>query len=402
MIRLEMTLAMVRVMALELWRDRAALVMTFLLPPLVFLIFSSVFAGSTGEDIQPKLAVVDLARTETSGRVAKALLGSAEIRAEAVSPATTDAVRARVKSGQADVGLVIRADPAAPGRPFLIIADPGRAVAAPLAQARVQQALARAAPDAALRRGVDQVTPALGTLTAQQRARVEAAATALKASPPTATGGDLFDREDLPGARKGGAVIAYYAGAVMILFALFSAMQGALGLMEERRTGVADRLLAGVAGMGPVVTGKFVFLVGQGIVQAVAIFATAQIIYGVAVLQHLGLWLPTTLAAAVCSAGLALGLVSLCRTREQAQMLSTFAILVLAAIGGSMVPRFLMPAWLQAAGWFTPHAWVIDAYQGVLWRDATLTQVYKAWAVLTAAGLAGLALAQTLARLSRR
>lgn len=402
MMRLEMTLAMVRVMALELWRDRAALVMTFLLPPLVFLIFSSVFAGSTGEDIQPKLAVVDLAGTETSGRVAKALLGSAEIRAEAVSPATTDAVRARVKSGQADVGLVIRADPAAPGRPFLIIADPGRAVAAPLAQARVQQALARAAPDAALRRGVDQVTPALGTLTAQQRARLEAAATALRARPSATTSGDLFDREDLPGARKGGAVIAYYAGAVMILFALFSAMQGALGLMEERRTGVADRLLAGVAGMGPVVTGKFVFLVGQGIVQAVAIFATAQIIYGVAVLQHLGLWLPTTLAAAVCSAGLALGLVSLCRTREQAQMLSTFAILVLAAIGGSMVPRFLMPAWLQAAGWFTPHAWVIDAYQGVLWRDATLTQVYKAWAVLTAAGLAGLALAQTLARLSRR
>lgn len=402
MIRLEMTLAMVRVMALELWRDRAALVMTFLLPPLVFLIFSSVFAGSTGEDIQPRLAVVDLARTETSGRVAKALLSSAEIRAEAVLPATAAAVRARVKSGQADVGLVIRADPAAPGRPFLIIADPGRAVAAPLAQARVQQALARAAPDAALRRSIDQLTPALGTLTPQQQARVEAAAAALKARPPAAAGGDLFDREDLPGARKGGAVIAYYAGAVMILFALFSAMQGALGLMEERRTGVADRLLAGVAGMGPVVTGKFVFLVGQGIVQAVAIFATAQIIYGVAVLQHLGLWLPTTLAAAVCSAGLALGLVSLCRTREQAQMLSTFAILVLAAIGGSMVPRFLMPAWLQAAGWFTPHAWVIDAYQGVLWRDATLSQVYKAWGVLSAAGLAGLALAQTLARLSRR
>ena len=85
MIRLEMTLAMVRVMALELWRDRAALVMTFLLPPLVFLIFSSVFAGATGEDIKPKLAMVDLARTETSGRVAGALLASSEIRAEALA-----------------------------------------------------------------------------------------------------------------------------------------------------------------------------------------------------------------------------------------------------------------------------------------------------------------------------
>ncbi|MBU4435971.1 MAG: ABC transporter permease [Alphaproteobacteria bacterium] len=402
MIGLEMILAMVRVMALELWRDRAALVMTFLLPPLVFLIFSSVFAGATGEDIKPKLAVADLAQTETTGRLLKALLASSEIRAEAVTPATIAAVRARVKSGQADAGLVLRADPAAAGRPFLIIADPGRAVAAPLAQARVQQALVRAAPDAALRRSVDQIRPAIGDLTADQVDNLDMAASILRAKPPEATAGDLFDREDLLGARKGGAVIAYYAGAVLILFALFSAMQGALGLMDERRSGVADRLLSGVAGMGPVITGKFVFLVGQGLVQAVMIFATAQIVYGVAVVGHLGLWLPTTLATAICAAGLALGLVSICRTREQAQMLSTFVILILAAIGGSMVPRFLMPAWLQTVGWFTPHAWVIDAYQGILWRDATLSGVYKAWGVLTASGVVGLALAQTLARLSRR
>ena len=77
-------------------------------------------------------------------------------------------------------------------------------------------------------------------------------------------------------------------------------------------------------------------------------------------------------------------------------------ILVLAAIGGSMVPRFLMPAWLQTVGWFTPHAWVIDAYQGILWRDAGLSQVYRAWGVLLAIGGAGLVLAQTLARRSRR
>jgi ABC-2 type transport system permease protein len=402
MIQLEMILAMVRVMALELWRDRAALVMTFLLPPLVFLIFSSVFAGATGEDIKPKLAVADMAHTETTGRLLKALLASSEIRAEAVTPATIAAVRAQVKSGQADAGLVLRADPAVAGRPFLIIADPGRAVAAPLARARVQQALVRAAPDAALRRNVDQIRPAIGDLTADQRDNLDMAASILKAKPPEATEGDLFDREDLLGARKGGAVIAYYAGAVLILFALFSAMQGALGLMDERRRGVADRLLSGVAGMGPVITGKFVFLVGQGIVQAVAIFATAQIVYGVAVVAHLGLWLPTTLATAICAAGLALGLVSICRTREQAQMLSTFVILVLAAIGGSMVPRFLMPVWLQTVGWFTPHAWVIDAYQGILWRDATLSGVYKAWGVLTASGVVGLALAQALARLSPR
>ncbi|KSB87374.1 ABC transporter [Caulobacter vibrioides] len=393
--RIAMALAMMRVMALELWRDRAALVMTFLLPPLVFLIFSSVFAGTSGDNLQPKIAVADQAGTEASRRVAAALLKSPDVRAETAPDAA--AVRGRVKSGQVDAGLVIRADPGRSGRPFLIVADPSRAVAAPLTQARTQQALAAAAPDVVLHRSVESLTPALGALTPAQSARVEAAAAQLRARPP-AVQDDLFAREDIAGARKGGAVIAYYAGAVMILFALFSAMQGALSLMEERRAGVADRLLAGVAGMGPVVTGKFLFLTAQAFVQAAMIFVVAQVVYGVEALQHLALWLPTTLAAGVCSAGLALGLVSLCRTRDQAQMLSTFVILVLAAVGGSMAPRFLMPAWLQSLGWFTPHAWVIDAYQAVLWRDAGIGAVYKAWLVLAAVGAAGLLVAQALSR----
>jgi len=391
--------AMARVMALDLWRDRGALLMTFLLPPLVFLIFSSVFAGTTGDDIQLKLAVADTARTPDSGRLAAALVRSPEVRAEAA--ATADEVRRRVKAGQADAGLVIRADPASADKPFLIIADPSRAVAAPLAQARVQQVLANALPDVTLRRTVTQLEPALGGFTDEQIENADSAA-ALMRQDPTHDDGGFFEREAVKDAKVGGGVIAYYAGAVMILFALFSAMQGALGLMDEQSTGVADRLLAGTAGMGPVVSGKFLFLVGQGTVQALLIFATAQIVYGVSAVQHAALWLPTTLAASACAAGVALGLVSVCRTREQAQMLSTFVILVLAAVGGSMVPRFLMPPWLQTVGWATPHAWAIEAYQAILWRDAGVGAVYKAWCVLTAAGLFGLVLAHVLARRLRR
>jgi len=391
--------AMVRVMALDLWRDRGALLMTFLLPPLVFLIFSSVFAGTTGDDIQLKLAVADTAHTPDSGRLAAALAASPEVRAERAP--TAGEVRRRVKAGLADAGLVIRADPASAEKPFLIVADPARAVAAPLAQARVQQVLANALPDVTLRRTITQLEPALGGFTDEQIENADSAA-ALMRQTPTHDDGGFFEREAIKDARTGGGVIAYYAGAVMMLFALFSAMQGALGLMDEQSTGVADRLLAGTAGMGPVVSGKFLFLVGQGLVQALLIFAAAQVVYGVAVVQHLALWLPTTLAASACAAGGGLGLVSLCRTREQAQMLSTFVILVLAAIGGSMVPRFLMPPWLQAAGWLTPHAWTIEAYQAILWRDAGIGGVYKAWCVLTVVGLFGLVVAHTLARRLRR
>ena len=68
-----MTLAMFRVMALELWRDRGALVMAFFLPPLVFLIFSAVFSGTTGENIKLRVAIADVAHTETSRRLMAAM-----------------------------------------------------------------------------------------------------------------------------------------------------------------------------------------------------------------------------------------------------------------------------------------------------------------------------------------
>ncbi len=392
-----MTFAMFRVMALELWRDRGALVMTFLLPPLVFLIFSAVFSGATGEDIKLKLAVADEARTVDSRRLLSALVADADLRADDV--ASGDEVRRLVRAGRADAGLIIRADPGLETRPVLIVSDASRAVAAPLTMARVQQAMGRVMPDVLLARTLAETAPTFGGLTPRQQANAAQTLDVLVKTPSTGkaeTG--LFAREDIAGARKGGGTIAYYAGAVTILFALFSAMQGALSLIDERRSGVADRILAGAAGMGPVINGKFVFLLGQGLLQATAIFATAQIIYQVPVLGHLPMWLITTLLVAACAAGLAMAIVTFCKTREQAQMLSTFVILILAAVGGSMVPRFLMPPWLQTLGWGTPHAWAIEAYQAILWRDGGIGSVYMAWIVLGGVGAVGLLLAHLAAR----
>lgn len=400
-----MSLAMFRVMLLGLWRDRGALAMTFLLPPVVFLIFASVFSGTTGEDVKLKVAIADDANTEASARLTRALLASPDLRAYDVRGDNAEEVRRAVRRGKADAGLIIRADPAAPGHPFVIVSDPSRAVAAPLTQARVQQVLGKLLPDVMLKRTLDQVGPAFGGLTEEQAINAADAEDVLvedvKAGRPTPDGA-MFDREDIQGAQKGGGTIAYYAGAVSILFAMFSAMQGALSLMDERKSGIADRLQAGTAGMGPVVVGKFLFLTAQCVAQAAAIFLTAQLVYGTPVFDHFAAWLATTAMASLAAGGLALGLVSFCNTKEQAQMLSTFVILILAAIGGSMVPRFLMPPWLQQVGLATPHAWVIEAYQSVLWRDAGYNAVYAAWAVLAAAGLAGLAAAWLMARYVRR
>jgi ABC-2 type transport system permease protein len=55
-----------------------------------------------------------------------------------------------------------------------------------------------------------------------------------------------------------------------------------------------------------------------------------------------------------------------------------------------------MPAALQTLGWLTPHAWVIEAYQGVLWRQSFDARVIEAWGMLSVFCVIGFVLAYAI------
>jgi ABC-2 type transport system permease protein len=230
-----------------------------------------------------------------------------------------------------------------------------------------------------LRREVARLEPILG-LTPEQVHRATVVPFESASAPPFAA------QQVLPG---GDPLLVYYAGAVSILFLMFTAMQGAMTLIDERRAGLRLRLGLSAGGVAPLLGGRMLWLTGLGVVQALVLFLVAAVAYGVPLLAHLAAWVATAICAAAASAGIALALATACQSREQAQPISTFVFLILAAIGGSMAPRFLMPEVLQTFGWLTPHTWVIEAYQTVLWRGLVNRTVVEAWAVLAGFAAAG-------------
>ena len=105
-------------------------------------------------------------------------------------------------------------------------------------------------------------------------------------------------------------------------------------------------------------------------------------------------WLTVTFATALCASGMALLFVSLFTKLQSAQNMGSFTILVLSAIGGSMVPRFMMPEVVSNIGWMTPNTWVLESYAAVLWRGEPLTAVATPLCALVGAGVVGLGLAR--------
>ncbi len=374
-------------MLLTLARDRAALVMAFVLPAAFFVIFALIFVGASGGDIAVRLAISDEQANEASTRFVKGLIKHPQIELLGTGAITSAEVNSLVRDDVADVGVVIRSNGRALGdfagegnAPIEIVSDPTREIPTSVVRGIAQQVyfteladiVIAAASGAPLSEGAPEPAPLdFGRMIKQTTA--------------------VADSGVVP-------AVSYYAGAVAAMFLLFSALNGAITLVTERESGLIDRVATGPGGVGAVVDGKFVFLVAQGIVQVTIIFVVAWLGFGVDLVSNILYWAITTVFSAVAAAALALGFVSICKTHVQAQTIGTVAVIIDSALGGSMVPRFLMPEAIRDVGWTTPNAWVIDAYGAIFWRGETWEVLTLPWAVLAATAAAGLTVAHVFAR----
>ena len=413
-----------RVSWLALVRDRYALALSFAVPIAFFSILALVFGG-TGRDALPPIRVVvfDEDRTAESALLVQALAHEPSLAivpllgpddAPGGTLPTRDDAPALVRRGDAPAAIVVPAGFGAhlgrfPGEALTVELFSDRAanpVAYHVVGGLLQRAVILAAPDRLVRGVAHWVEDEAGALTPAQHALIDEVANSVGAAggkdgatTPTPFQVVVTDVQ-APVGRQGRNVVSYYAAAIGVMFLLFTMTTAMRGLIAEEETGTLERLLSTELTMGSLLFGRWLFATILGCTQLAVMFLWGWAIFGVDLFgpgHLLGVTVMTvTAAAAAATFGLVLG--TACRTSGQLQGLATVVILLMSALGGSMVPRYLMPASMQRLGLVTFNAWAVRGYEKVLWHDAPLAALWPELSLLTGMTVAGLLLARRLAR----
>ncbi len=179
-----------------------------------------------------------------------------------------------------------------------------------------------------------------------------------------------------------GQVVPGYA----VMFAMFTVLSAAGGILEEKERGTFKRLLIAPIPQWSLLGGKLLaqFLMGVG--QIGLMFLFGALIFRVQLGNSLvGLSL-ITLATCWATTSLGILLVSVIRSRKQIHPITTLVILGTSAIGGSWYPLFMMPKTVQQVARVTLVAWAMEGYNRLMILGGGLADVWLDIGVLVLYG----------------
>jgi ABC-2 type transport system permease protein len=192
--------------------------------------------------------------------------------------------------------------------------------------------------------------------------------------------------------------IDHSAQGMLVLFVFLTSLTAADKLILSRTLGVSRRMLS-------TPTRASTVLIGEALGRfAIAFFQGLLIMVGTAFGFNIdwgNIWLAVLLVTifALVGTGAAMLSGSLFRTAEQAGSIGVFAGLIVAAIGGAMVPYEIFPATMQTISKGTPHYWALRGFKDLIYRDGGIGSISLEISVLL--GFAVLMLAMAIYRFRR-
>jgi ABC-2 type transport system permease protein len=221
---------------------------------------------------------------------------------------------------------------------------------------------------------------------------------------------DYVNREGSGFLSRGAMRYQVLVPSYTVMFAFFLVLTVGWVFVAERRQGTLKRLRAAPLTRAQILLGKlipcYLLSVGQGIF----LLAAGRLLFGMRwgpqswpLAEQCGWLLLVIASTSLAAMGLALLVAAVARSEIQVAIFGAVPVLVLALIGGCVLPREMMPEGTHKLTLIAPQGWSLEAYRELL--DATgqyqpnLAIVLQACGVLAAFGIVFLGLAWSLLRL---
>jgi ABC-2 type transport system permease protein len=360
-------------------KDRRAVMLTFLMPTILITVFALAFGGSGGDDIrQIPLLVCDQDKSDLSKNIINEI---DSVKMIEVIPCDYDSAIDLIKKGKKTSALIFRkgfSDSVKAKKhqhlPWEFQYDAARVQETGVLQSILSKTLygsvGRIMSKDAFEQNINAMFPLMDSAT---RAKVYSRMSNGGASLESVL---KLNTTSIIAAKVGnvGLVQAVAGTAVMMLLFSLSGMGG--GLLDEKEQGTLKRLLYSPIHPAEILLGKMSATIIVAMFQLSIMFIYASIIFHLHILDKvvpLGILI---FATAVACSGFGVFLATLARSRSQLQSMSTLIILSMSVIGGSMVPIFLMPQWMQNISVVSINYWSIQGFYDILWRSLPIGAVF--------------------------
>jgi ABC-type Na+ efflux pump permease subunit len=172
-----------------------------------------------------------------------------------------------------------------------------------------------------------------------------------------------------------------------ILMLLFSMAGVGTSILEEKENGTINRLLYSPLNSQTILYSKMLFAFFIAILQLSVMFLFSWIFLSLDITLNIPALVLMIVATAFAISSMGIFLAAISKSRQQAQNLSTLIILVMSAIGGSMIPLFFMPEIMNKFAVLSVNYWGIQGFYDIFWRSLPLSEILPKIIVLICTGV---------------
>ncbi len=381
--------------------DKRAMVMSFLAPILIGSFFGYLFGGAADrEPSKIELSIVDQDGGAVSKRIVAAL--SAD-KAFEVKPAELAKAREAVRTGKSTVAIVVPAgfsDRAATAffrgenKPEMqLLYDPSHStelamVRGILTQHVMEAVSAEVFSGQGSQKYVDDslrdVQSATGMNPADRKALVDLLQGVRNWSQRPQSGGrggglsmPYTVKEEAVTARKGVQYnsMAHSFAGMCVQFILFMGIDAGMLVLMQRKNGLWRRLQAAPISRFTVIASRAASAALIAMIIMAVVFGFARVAFNVRIEGSMAGFLGVCAAFSLMTASFGLLIAMLGKTPEATRGISILVTLMLVMLGGSWVPAFLFPQWLQKITFAIPTRWAVDGLDATVWRGFELSAV---------------------------